>query len=150
MYRVDYYDTATGRLSMLIFNSIDAAHKFIKELLNREDVKDFIKHLRNRKLVYSLNYAPPEKQLSETYGDVDSEFPTILTLKLLVHRNGTYEYRLGCSSSTPPRTMYFKVTLLGVDNISKGVCTDETDKLHNASVKLNQVFSNEYSRSYHE
>ena len=148
MYQVDYYDTATGRLSKQVFNSIDAVHKFIKEQLNREDVKDFIRHLRNIKLVYSLNYAPPETQLSALYGDVDTEFPTIWTLKTFVDKSGTYEYRLGCSPNN--RSIYFKISLFGINDISKSVCADQTNKLDNTSIKLDKVLPNEYGRPYHE
>ena len=94
MYQVDYYDTATGRLSKPMFNSIDAAHKFVKEKISCEDIQDYIRHLHNCRKLHALNYAKTEPQLSELYGDVDHDFPTIATLRLLVHRSGFYEYRI--------------------------------------------------------
>ena len=149
MYRVDYYDTSTGRLSKPIFNSIDAAYKFIIELLNREDVKNYIRHLRNSKKVHALNYALPETQLTAIYGDVDSEFPGLTTLRLTVHRCGLYEYRIG-SSSVNSRSIYFKIVSVSIDDIRQSINTEQAKKLHDASVKLDQLFSNEYSRAYHE
>jgi hypothetical protein len=149
MYRVDYYDTSTGRLSKPIFNSIDAAHKFVKELLNREDVQEYIRHLRNSKKVYGMNYAVPETQLNAIYGDVDQEFPALSTFRLVVHRCGMYEYRIG-SSGINSRSIYFKTASISVDDIRKSVDTDQPDKLNDASIKINQLFSNDYSRPYHE
>ena len=153
MYQVDYYDTATGRLSKPMFNSIDAAHKFVKEKISCEDIQDYIRHLHNCRKLHALNYAKTEPQLSELYGDVDHDFPTIATLRLLVHRSGFYEYRIGTSNlihEAKTRSIYCKITSISIDDIRESVCADQAKKLHDASVKIDKLFSNEYSRTYHE
>jgi hypothetical protein len=149
MYQVHYYDTATGRLSKPIFNSIDAAHKFVQEKINREDIQEYIRHLHNCRKLYALNYAKPESQLTDIFGDVGIGFPTLLSLRLLVHRSGFYEYRIG-NADTNSRSIHFKIISISIDDIRESVCADQAKKLHDASVKIDKLFSNEYSRAYHE
>lgn len=149
MYQVHYYDTDTGHLSKLLFNSIDAAHKFVQEKINREDIQEYIRHLHNCRKLYALNYAKTESQLTDIFGDVGIGFPTLLSLRLLVHRCGAYEYRIG-NTDTKSRSIHFKILSISIDDIRQSVCTEQAKKLHDASVKIDNLFSNEYSRAYHE
>jgi hypothetical protein len=152
MYRVEYHNIQDPKSLNLLFNSIEGAEKFMKELLNRKDVRETIEHLRNKKRLDALNYAQSEAHLYPLYGDIDDNIPTVLGLKIRVDRYGSYEYRIGTLNKKFQDgfgCILIRVSS-GIDNIAKSVCSSKPNKLNILAANLSKIFSNDYSPPYHE
>lgn len=149
MFSVEYTNVAKQHHSILQFNSIAAALKFMKEILNDKDVQQYIEHLRRRKKLDALNFAQNEKQLYPLYGDIDKPMAALsdLTSEVVFDR-GLYEYRLG--SSSPMFYEGFGHISFRVKNVSQSVQSSETNKLNNRNTVVRETFPNEYGRPYHE
>ena len=152
MYRVEYHNIKDSKSLNLLFNSIEAAEKFMKELLNRKDVREHIEHLRNKKRLDALNYAQSESQLNPLYGDIDDNIPTLLGLNIQLDRYGSYEYRIGTLDKK--FQVGFGCILIrvssGINNVAKSVCSSKSNKLNILTPNLRQIIGNDYARSYHE
>lgn len=152
MYQISFYDTRTARLLKPKFNSLEGAVKFLKEKLNDKDVQQFIAHLRQKKRLDQMNYAQSEVQLYPLYGDVDRQLPSLTEISGIVHRTGSYEYRLGTLHSSfikGFKCVHFKISPC-VDNVSQRVSSEKANQLNNAWFKPIQEGSDQYSRTYHD
>lgn len=152
MYQVNYFNAKTGKWLTPIFNSIEAVDKFLKERLNHKDTQEYIGHLRDRKKSDAVTFRKSEMQLYPLYGDVDDNIPTIIGLKIRLDRYGSYEYRLGTLNPMFQEgfgCMYFKVSTR-INDVSKSISSNQSDKLNILSANRTELLSNEYSRPYHE
>jgi hypothetical protein len=101
LYKLKIYDSLTNKNREIVFNEIEGAHKFMKEVLNRKDVKEHIARLRESKRL-----AHPKTSFYLQYGDLDTPLPSIQQLRNSVYEDLWYEYRLGSSDGAGCLRMY--------------------------------------------
>ena len=101
LYKLKIYDTLTNKNREIVFNEIEGAHKFMKEVLNRKDVKEHIARLRESKRL-----AHPQTSFYLQYGDLDTPLPSVQQLRKSVYEDLWYEYRLGSSDGAGCLRMY--------------------------------------------
>ena len=97
MYILNIYDTRAGKHRKLRFNSIDAGVRFIKEYLNRKDVKMYIARLRGNKAVDKNQFGDNKLCIYTYYGDIDSPMPSSKEIEDEIRTEGKFEYRIGTS-----------------------------------------------------
>lgn len=56
VYKLKIYDSTTQKTREMIFNELEGAYKFMKEVLNREDVKQLIARLQDTNKLHSIEY----------------------------------------------------------------------------------------------
>ena len=101
LYKLKIYDTITNQNREIVFNEIEGAHKFMKEVLNRKDVKEHISHLRDSKRI-----AHPQTSFYLKYGDLDIPLASVGEIRKCIYEELWYEYRLGPSEGPGCFRMY--------------------------------------------
>lgn len=56
LYKLKLTDCTTQKTREMIFNELEGAYKFMKEVLNREDVKQLIARLQDTNKLHSIEY----------------------------------------------------------------------------------------------
>ena len=97
MYQLNIYDARTTCHRNLRFNSVDAAVRFIKEVLNQKDMKLYVARLQESKKLDKAEFGKRHKCLYTYYGDIDLTIPSAKDVEEEIKLNGKFEYRLGTS-----------------------------------------------------
>jgi hypothetical protein len=105
MYNVcvkDYIDRGSPQNSNILFNSIEAARKFITEVLNTTRSKEYIEKLRAYKQLEIETTNQREFLLYRSYGMVDVPLHPVSIMNTEIENRGMYIYRIGDIGSGSP------------------------------------------------